>query len=136
MSATANSSLPDRKLAYGVFRLTLGINILIHGVGRIFGPGTGSFAAKTANEFADTPLPQGLIHVFLMVLPFLETILGTFITLGLLTRWALTLGGLLINRSGLRNCSPQRLVNRRHSDDLCNHLLSAPRESNRRLLFP
>ncbi len=96
MSATANSSLLDRKLAYGVFRLTLGINILIHGVGRIFGPGTGAFAAKTANEFADTPLPQGLIHVFLMVLPFLETILGTFITVGLLTRWALTLGGLLI----------------------------------------
>jgi thiosulfate dehydrogenase (quinone) large subunit len=96
MSAPANSSLVDRKLAYGVFRLTLGINILVHGAGRIFGPGTGIFAAKTASEFADTPLPHGLVHIFLMVLPFAETILGIFITLGLLTRWALTLGALLI----------------------------------------
>jgi len=31
-----------------------------------------------------------------MVLPFAETILGAFITLGLLTRWALTVGGLLM----------------------------------------
>ena len=31
-----------------------------------------------------------------MVLPFVETILGAFIALGLLTRWALTLGGLLM----------------------------------------
>ena len=96
MSTPAKSSSPDRKLAYGVFRLTLGINILIHGAGRIFGPGAGAFAAKTASEFNGAPLPQGLVHVFLMVLPFVETILGAFIAVGLLTRWALTLGGLLI----------------------------------------
>ncbi|MGO9275230.1 MAG: DoxX family protein [Terriglobia bacterium] len=96
MSATANSSSLDRKLAYGVFRLTMGINILIHGAVRIFGPGAGAFAAKTASEFADTPLPHGAVHLFLVALPFAEAILGAFITLGLLTRWALTLGGLLI----------------------------------------
>jgi hypothetical protein len=32
----------------------------------------------------------------LMVLPFAEFVLGDLITLGLFTRWALTLGGLLI----------------------------------------
>jgi thiosulfate dehydrogenase [quinone] large subunit len=94
MSTTINSPSIDRKLAYGVFRLTLGINILIHGVVRSFGPGT--FAAKTASEFANTPLPNGVVHAFLVVLPFTETVLGAFITLGLLTRWALTLGGILI----------------------------------------
>ncbi len=94
MSATA--PLLDRKLAYGVFRITLGINILIHGAGRIFGPGTGAFATKTASEFIGTALPYGLVHLFLMVLPWAEAILGALITLGLLTRWALTLGGLLI----------------------------------------
>jgi thiosulfate dehydrogenase (quinone) large subunit len=96
MSTTANSPSVNRKLAYGIFRLTLGINILIHGAVRIFGPGAGAFAAKTASEFADTPLPRGFVHVFLVVLPSAETILGAFIILGLLTRWALTLGGLLI----------------------------------------
>ena len=96
MSTTTDSSLVNRRLAYGVLRLTLGINILIHGVGRIFGPGAGAFAAKTASEFAGTPLSQSLVHVFAIVLPFAEAILGALITLGLLTRWALTLGGLLM----------------------------------------
>jgi len=92
MSTRADSSLLDCRLAYGIFRFTLGVNILIHGAGRIFGSGTGAFAAKTSSEFAGTSLPHGLVQVFLMVLPFVETILGAFITLGLLTRWALTVG--------------------------------------------
>jgi thiosulfate dehydrogenase (quinone) large subunit len=96
MAATNNPSFTDRRLAYGVFRLTLGINIVIHGVGRLFGPGAGALAKGTSSEFADTPLPHSLVHAFLMVLPFMEGILGAFITFGLLTRWALTLGGLLI----------------------------------------
>jgi uncharacterized membrane protein YphA (DoxX/SURF4 family) len=37
-----------------------------------------------------------LVHAFLTVLPFAEFILGGLITLGLFTRWALALGGLLI----------------------------------------
>ena len=86
----------DRKLAYVVFRLSLGINLLIHGAGRFFGSGVDAFSTKTASEFAGTPLPAGLVHAFLVVLPFAEFILGVLITLGLFTRWALTLGGLLI----------------------------------------
>jgi thiosulfate dehydrogenase [quinone] large subunit len=96
MDATANSSLVDRRLAYGVFRLSLGVNILVHGAGRLFGPGAATFAAKTTSEFAGTPLPYGLVHAFLIALPFVEIVMGVLITLGLLTRWALTLGGLLI----------------------------------------
>jgi len=94
MSTTANSL--DRKLAYGVFRITLGVNILIHGAGRIFSQGSGAFATKMATEFTDTPLPHGLVHIFLVMLPFAETILGILITFGLLARWALVLGGLLV----------------------------------------
>jgi thiosulfate dehydrogenase (quinone) large subunit len=93
----ANSSVYfDRQLAYVVFRLSLGINTLIHGSGRIFGPGVEAFSSKTTSEFAGTLLPPGLVHAFLMVLPFVEFILGGLITFGLFTRWALTLGGLLI----------------------------------------
>jgi len=86
----------DRKLAYVVFRLSLGVNLLIHGAGRLVGPGAAAFSSKTTTEFADTPLPIGLVHAFLIVLPFVEFIVGVLITLGLFTRWALALGGLLM----------------------------------------
>jgi uncharacterized membrane protein YphA (DoxX/SURF4 family) len=82
----------DRQLAYAVFRLTLGINIFVHGAGRIFGPGAEAFASTTADEFSKTALPAGLVHTFLLVLPFAELVLGALTTVGLLTRWALTLG--------------------------------------------
>jgi thiosulfate dehydrogenase [quinone] large subunit len=79
-----------------VFRLTLGINILVHGAGRIFGPGADAFATTTAAEFSKTALPGWMVHSFLIVVPFAELVLGALTTLGLFTRWALTLGGLLI----------------------------------------
>jgi thiosulfate dehydrogenase [quinone] large subunit len=86
----------DRQLAYVVFRLTLGINILVHGAGRIFGPGAEAFASTTGAEFSKTALPAGLVYAFLVVLPFAELVLGVLTTLGLFTRWALALGGLMI----------------------------------------
>jgi thiosulfate dehydrogenase [quinone] large subunit len=96
MTPVADSTTLDRQLAYAVFRLTLGINILVHGAGRIFGPGAEAFASTTALEFSKTALPAGMVHTFLLVVPFAELVLGVLTTLGLLTRWALTLGGLLI----------------------------------------
>jgi thiosulfate dehydrogenase (quinone) large subunit len=86
----------DGQLAYLVFRLTLGINILVHGAGRIFGPGAEAFATTTAAEFTKIALPHGMVYAFLLVLPFAELLLGGLLTLGLFTRWALTLGGLMI----------------------------------------
>ncbi len=41
-------------------------------------------------------MPEGLTHAFLLVLPYVELGLGILITIGLFTRWALALGGLLI----------------------------------------
>ncbi|HTC34147.1 MAG TPA: DoxX family membrane protein [Bryobacteraceae bacterium] len=86
----------DRQLAYVIFRLTLGINILVHGAGRIFGPGAEAFASTTGAEFSKTALPAGLVYAFLVVLPFAELVLGALTTLGLFTRWTLALGGLMI----------------------------------------
>jgi thiosulfate dehydrogenase [quinone] large subunit len=86
----------DRWMAYGIFRLALGINILIHGVGRIFGPGATGFATKTAEEFGATSLSHWAVYGFLLALPFFEAALGVFLTLGLFTRWALAVGGLLM----------------------------------------
>jgi thiosulfate dehydrogenase [quinone] large subunit len=86
----------DRRLAYGIFRLTMGVNMLIHGAVRIFGPGVGAFAAGTEKAFTTTALPYGMVHSFLVFLPYAELILGASITVGFLTRWGLALGGLLM----------------------------------------
>lgn len=96
MTPTTASKTLDRELAYVVFRLTLGINILVHGAGRIFGPGAEAFASTTSAEFTKTALPAGMVQAFLVVVPFAELALGLLTTLGFFTRWALTLGGLLI----------------------------------------
>ena len=96
--ATTNSSSVDRWLAYAVFRFRLGINIVIHGIDRVFGVGVREFGVKTSSEFAATALPHFLVYAFLIVLPFAEMLLGALnlMIVGLLTRWTLTLGGLLI----------------------------------------
>jgi thiosulfate dehydrogenase [quinone] large subunit len=100
----------DRWMAYGIFRLALGINILIHGIGRIFGPGAGGFASKTALMFEATPLPHWAVYGFLLAVPFIEAALGALLTLGLFTRWALVAGGslmiCLIFGTGLRSDWP------------------------------
>ncbi len=96
MTSVTDSDATDRQLAYAVFRLTLGINILVHGAGRIFGPGAEAFATTTSAEFTKTALPMGLVHAFLVALPFAEVTLGALTILGLFTRWALTFGGLMI----------------------------------------
>jgi thiosulfate dehydrogenase [quinone] large subunit len=92
----STTPLFDRRLAYGIFRLTMGVNMVIHGAGRIFGPGAGGFATAMEKGFTTTILPYGLVHNFLWFLPFAEAILGLLIMVGLLTRWGLALGGLLM----------------------------------------
>jgi thiosulfate dehydrogenase [quinone] large subunit len=96
MIPASDSNALDRQLAYMIFRLTLGINILVHGAGRIFGPGADAFATTTAAEFSKTALPAGMVHAFLFIVPFAELVLGVLTMLGLFTRWTLALGALLI----------------------------------------
>jgi thiosulfate dehydrogenase [quinone] large subunit len=133
MTPTTDSTTLDRQLAYVVFRLTLGINILIHGAGRIFGPGAGAFASGTEVEFTKTALPAGMVHAFLIVVPFAELVLGTLLTLGLLTRWSLTLGALLITALvfGTAMRSDWNLVGLQMMYALTYYFLLVHRSSNR-----
>ena len=84
----------DRQLAYAILRLTLGVNLLVHGLVRL--PQLASFAHGLVQAFAKTPLPPQLVRLFAFVLPFAETLVGLLLTLGLWTRLALVSGGLLI----------------------------------------
>lgn len=87
-------ALLDQRLAYVLLRLTLPINILLHGVVRL--PALGALAEGTVQQFADTPLPAVAVRLFGLVLPFLETVIGLLLIVGLWTRWALVAGALLI----------------------------------------
>ena len=85
----------DLALGYALLRITLGINIAMHGVSRILaGPAT--FAASLAQQFSSTVLPQFAVLGFGYALPWLETLIGLLVLVGALTRVALVAGGLLI----------------------------------------
>jgi thiosulfate dehydrogenase (quinone) large subunit len=84
----------DRRLAYLLLRLTLGVNILLHGAVRL--PALGAFAEEMVQQFAGTPLPAVAVRLFGLLLPFLETVIGLLLIVGLWTRGALVTGALLI----------------------------------------
>jgi thiosulfate dehydrogenase (quinone) large subunit len=82
-------------LAFLLLRLTLGLNICMHGVSR-FAVGPAAFADSLAPMFQKTPLPAWSVHLFGLILPWTEAILGFLLFIGLFTRLALVSGSLLI----------------------------------------
>lgn len=85
----------NHRIAYALFRLTLGLNIFFHGFIRIL-MGRQIFVAQTEKLFTNSFLPMWQVHLFLSILPFLEVLVGLFLILGLLTMWALVGGALLM----------------------------------------
>ena len=85
----------DEALAYVLLRSTLGVTMLIHGTNRI-AHGPEQFAAGMVRDFAGTMLPLFMVHLLGLTLPFMEAALGFLLILGLLTRWALVAGALLM----------------------------------------
>ena len=88
-------SLTDKQWAYVTLRLTLGVNMLMHGLTRVIA-GPVAFADSTAAEFEKGVLPVGLARVFLLAIPFIELVIGALMVLGLQMRLTLIAGGLLI----------------------------------------
>lgn len=87
--------LTDGEAGYALLRVTLGINILLHGVLRLVG-GPGAFADSLVKAFAGSLMPTSLVRPFALVLPFAETLVGALLLVGLLTRPVLAAGGLLM----------------------------------------
>jgi thiosulfate dehydrogenase (quinone) large subunit len=85
----------DKALAYVTFRLSLGIGELMHGLVRL--PILATFAADMAKGFEGTILPGWFVYAFGLALPFLEALIGISLILGLLTKWALLAGSLLMS---------------------------------------
>jgi thiosulfate dehydrogenase (quinone) large subunit len=93
--ASAAEFALDARIAYAILRLTLGINIALHGVTRIAN-GTGGFAELLVTQFQATLLPRIVIEAFADTLPWAETAIGLLVLAGLATRFALIAGGLLM----------------------------------------
>src|SRR5438309_1364898 len=86
----------DGSLAYGIFRFTFGLNIMMRGIVRI-ALGIPAFQAYMLTQFKDVPvMPPAFLLPFASVLPFIETLIGLCILVGFQTRAALILGALMI----------------------------------------
>ena len=95
MQISELSRTTDRQLAYGLLRLVLGTNIMIHGVSRLY-MGVKDFAQALVPLFAKTPLPPGAVYAYACALPFVETMIGLCVVLGFGSRYAYVSGLLLI----------------------------------------
>jgi thiosulfate dehydrogenase (quinone) large subunit len=87
--------MSDKAIAYLLLRVTLGIDLFIHGVSRLLGDYAG-FVEKTLEDFHNTIMPHFLLVLFGWSLPLLETLVGFLLLLGLFTRFAAILGAFLI----------------------------------------
>src|SRR5262245_22064711 len=85
----------DQSLAYALMRVTFGVNIFMRGVMRIYS-GTGGFAQGMLKQFEGTPMPPTIIRPFALTLPWVESVIGLMIILGLKTREALVAGSLMM----------------------------------------
>jgi thiosulfate dehydrogenase [quinone] large subunit len=81
----------DEKLAYALLRIFVGLNLTMHGVGRLIA-GLGNFTGKLETQFAHTVLPPWSVQIFATVLPPVEGLLGLFLLIGWRTRAALVAG--------------------------------------------
>lgn len=86
----------DAAIAYAIFRLTFGVNIGFRGVVRITVNGLDQFSAGLMKQFEPTWFPPFAISGFGHVVPWIETAIGLMLIVGLFTRPALVIGGLMM----------------------------------------
>ena len=95
-SDSPKSAMSDAAIAYGLLRLTMGINIALHGISRQIA-GQAAFLAYLNHYFEKTPLiPKESLPLFAFTIMWAETIFGLLMMVGLFTRVALIGGGLVI----------------------------------------
>jgi thiosulfate dehydrogenase [quinone] large subunit len=95
-SHVATDRRSDAALAYALFRLTFGVNIMMRGIVRI-ALGNAAFTAYMLKQFENVPImPASFLVPFATMLPYIETAIGLLILVGFQTRTALIIGSLLI----------------------------------------
>jgi thiosulfate dehydrogenase [quinone] large subunit len=84
----------DLRLAHGLARIALGVDIALHGMTRL--PDLGTFVATLEKQFANTFLPPAMVVASAYGIAVSETIIGTLLVLGLFVRGALTATAVLM----------------------------------------
>ncbi|QQR84047.1 DoxX family protein [Candidatus Peregrinibacteria bacterium] len=79
-----------------LLRIAIGGMLLLGGWAK-FGMGTAVFVDGTTAMFANSVLPMVLVKGFLTALPLAEVVIGLMLLLGLFTRYAAMLAGLLFS---------------------------------------
>src|ERR1700730_15602059 len=96
VSVPASSRSSDAVIAYTILRVSFGANIMLHGVSRIL-MGHIAFLAYLTHYFEKAPyFPASMLSAFATVQPWVETVLGLLLLIGLATRVSLIGGGLVI----------------------------------------
>ncbi len=85
----------ERRWAYALLRLILGVNLLGHGVTRIY-HGVPAFAAAMTAQMSSPLLPAPMVHAFALAIPWIEFTLGVLLVLALFTRATLTVAMLFM----------------------------------------
>ncbi|MBJ00250.1 MAG: DoxX family protein [Halobacteriovoraceae bacterium] len=70
---------------YALFRAVMGMNMLIHGGGRLFGDYSG-FIEKMTNMFSNTFLPEFLVKIGANLISPIEFVFGLLLLVGLKTK--------------------------------------------------
>lgn len=82
------------RTAYALVRLSLGVNILMHGVSRL--DNLAGFAEKVGRGFEGTFVPVALGTALAYPIPIFEAAIGALLTIGLWTYGAAVAGALLM----------------------------------------
>lgn len=75
----------ERRWAYVLLRLVLGVNFFGHGFIRIY-HGSAAFAEWMVAHMSLTPFPAGFLRAFGYTVPWIELLFGILLILGLFTR--------------------------------------------------
>ncbi len=88
-------TIDGKKAGYVLLRLALGAVFLFYGISK-FRTGVGTTVDMMTRQFDRTFLPSVLVKAFTGALPSIEVVLGLLLLLGLFTRAALVLAGLVL----------------------------------------
>jgi thiosulfate dehydrogenase (quinone) large subunit len=91
-----SDSQTDERIAYGLLRFVFGLNICFHGVSRLLGNHEAFLAYLTKSLAPAVLVPHAAVPVFAAVLPWVESLIGLLVLLGLFTRAALIAGFLVM----------------------------------------